>query len=83
MCVYNCIFFKLNSLSPYLHHSLIVLPRTGSLVVVGMIPGAWLGGWMGTRVGRRHSLMILQVPVVLGWILIALAYNPAMIHVGR
>lgn len=55
----------------------------GSLVVVGMIPGAWLGGWMGTRVGRRHSLMILQVPVVLGWILIALAYNPAMIHVGR
>ncbi|XP_042885463.1 facilitated trehalose transporter Tret1-like isoform X2 [Penaeus japonicus] len=55
----------------------------GSLPAVGMIPGAWLGGWMGTRMGRRHSLMILQVPVVLGWILIALAYNPAMILVGR
>ncbi|XP_037780632.1 facilitated trehalose transporter Tret1-like isoform X2 [Penaeus monodon] len=55
----------------------------GSLVAVGMIPGAWLGGWMGTRIGRRHSLMILQVPAVLGWILIALAYNPVMIHVGR
>ncbi|XP_047469509.1 uncharacterized protein LOC125025533 [Penaeus chinensis] len=53
----------------------------GSLVAVGMIPGAWLGGWMGTRIGRRHSLMILQVPVVLGWILIALACNPVMIHV--
>ncbi len=38
---------------------------------------------LGTRFGRRKSLLILVIPDILGWVLIASAQNVAMMLLGR
>lgn len=49
--------------------------------------GAVLGGlssaYLGNRFGRRASLMLLALPDVLGWILMAGSQNLAMMMAGR
>lgn len=55
--------------------------------VLPMGPGCFLGGYLMNKFGRRTSHMIICVPMVLGWALIAcseiIPYTKAMILLGR
>ncbi|KAK3884046.1 hypothetical protein Pcinc_011654 [Petrolisthes cinctipes] len=55
----------------------------GAMTSVGSMPGTWLGGVIVARLGRRRSVVLLLVPCVLGWGLVALAVNPTMLLAGR
>lgn len=56
---------------------------TGSLVYLGSLFGAWIGGWVVGRIGRRLSLQLLGLPFVLGWTISGLAPNTALLLTGR
>ena len=36
-----------------------------------------------TRVGKRWTMIILALPFIIGWLLIMLAENAAMLYAGR
>ncbi|XP_042222490.1 facilitated trehalose transporter Tret1-2 homolog [Homarus americanus] len=55
----------------------------GSLVPAGSVPGTCLGAIFVSSIGRRRSIMVLLLPTVVGWGMIAFAVNPAMILFGR
>ncbi|KAK4316887.1 hypothetical protein Pmani_011994 [Petrolisthes manimaculis] len=55
----------------------------GAMTSIGSMPGTWLGGVIVARLGRRRSVVLLLVPCVLGWGLVALAVNPTMLLAGR
>lgn len=59
------------------------LDMLGSMVSVGNIPGTWLWGFLVAAIGRKRAIMLLVVPYTLGWCLVALAVNPAMLLAGR
>jgi predicted MFS family arabinose efflux permease len=40
-------------------------------------------GFIIGRIGRKSSLMILSIPYVVGWLLIASAMNLNMLYSGR
>jgi len=48
-----------------------------------MAPGCVLGGLLMERLGRRAAHQLISVPYVLGWVLISLARNTAMLYIGR
>jgi len=48
-----------------------------------MAPGCVLGGLLMERLGRRAAHQLISVPFVLGWVIISLAHNTAMLYVGR
>jgi MFS family permease len=50
---------------------------------IGAIFGGFAAAILGSKFGRRKSLLILTVPDILGWILIAAAQNLPMILAGR
>ncbi|PNF39483.1 hypothetical protein B7P43_G11053 [Cryptotermes secundus] len=54
-----------------------------SVAALPMGPGSVLGGVIMERLGRRAAHQLVCVPYVLGWVLISLARNPAMLYVGR
>lgn len=48
-----------------------------------MAPGCVLGGLIMERLGRRAAHQLICVPYVLGWVIISLAHNTAMLYTGR
>lgn len=45
--------------------------------------GCILSGWLMDRIGRKKTLLITELPLILGWILIASATTIEMIYIGR
>merc|ERR1712088_205836 len=50
---------------------------------LGAIFGGFAAAALGSKFGRRKSLLFLTIPDILGWILIAAAQNLPMILIGR
>ncbi|PSN31080.1 hypothetical protein C0J52_25366 [Blattella germanica] len=45
--------------------------------------GCILGGYLMDLIGRKRTLIITEIPLIIGWILISLSTNIEMIYVGR
>lgn len=45
--------------------------------------GCLLSGYMSDNFGRKLTLLITEIPLILGWIMIACASNIEMIYIGR
>lgn len=62
-------------------------PDQGSWIAaifgLGAIFGGLMSAFLGNRVGRRVSLMMLALPDLLGWILVASSQNLWMMLIGR
>ncbi|CAH1405651.1 unnamed protein product [Nezara viridula] len=54
-----------------------------SLAAVTTPIGCILSGWMMDGIGRKKSLIVTQIPTIIGWLLIAYADSLAMIYAGR
>lgn len=54
-----------------------------SISSIGTPIGCLLSGYMMDVLGRKRSLIITEIPALLGWILIAFATNIDMIYAGR
>jgi len=54
-----------------------------SIFGIGAIFGGFLAGYLGSQFGRRKALLLLTVPDICGWILIAASQNLSMMLVGR
>ncbi|KAF7411523.1 hypothetical protein HZH66_000419 [Vespula vulgaris] len=54
-----------------------------SMSSIGTPIGCLLSGYMMDMFGRKRSLIITEIPALLGWILIAAATNIHMIYAGR
>ncbi|KAM3961615.1 putative sugar transporter protein 5 [Aphomia sociella] len=54
-----------------------------SFSAVGTPIGCILSGYLMDNIGRRLTLIITEVPLILGWLLIATAQNIEMIYIGR
>ena len=50
---------------------------------LGAIFGGFAAAILGSKFGRRKSLLLLTIPDILGWVLIASSQNLAMILTGR
>ena len=50
---------------------------------LGAIFGGFAAAILGSKFGRRKSLLFLTIPDILGWLLIAASQNLPMILVGR
>jgi len=55
----------------------------GSLVTVGAMAGGPLGAMLGGRLGRKATLILCNVPLVVGWFLIIYATNVVLLYTGR
>ena len=54
-----------------------------SMTSIGTPIGCLVSGYMMDVLGRKRSLIITEIPALLGWILIAFATNIHMIYAGR
>ncbi|KAG8222807.1 hypothetical protein J437_LFUL005013 [Ladona fulva] len=45
--------------------------------------GCLLSGWMMDALGRRVALLLVEVPLLVGWLLIATAHNLPLLYAGR
>ncbi|CAB3242996.1 unnamed protein product [Arctia plantaginis] len=54
-----------------------------SLSSAGTPVGCLLSGYLMDNIGRRNTLIITEIPLILGWLLIAFAQNIPMIYAGR
>ncbi|XP_046388737.1 facilitated trehalose transporter Tret1-2 homolog isoform X2 [Ischnura elegans] len=45
--------------------------------------GCLLSGWLMDALGRRAALIMVEVPLLVGWILIAMANNLPLLYAGR
>ncbi|XP_039748735.1 facilitated trehalose transporter Tret1-like isoform X2 [Pararge aegeria] len=54
-----------------------------SLSSAGTPIGCILSGYLMDTIGRRLTLIVTEVPLIIGWILVACAQNVPMIYVGR
>jgi MFS family permease len=50
---------------------------------IGAVFGGIMSGYLGSKYGRRKSLMLLAIPDLIGWILVASSQNLAMMLTGR
>jgi len=85
----------LPQLKPYMDHDehhtdyrpFVVDEESGSWIAsifgLGAILGGFAAGVLGTRIGRRKTLLLLTAPDVIGWSLIAAAQNLPMMLIGR
>ena len=55
----------------------------GSLVTVGAMAGGPLGAMLVGRLGRKATLILCNVPLVVGWFLIIYATNIVLLYTGR
>ena len=56
---------------------------SASIFGLGAVVGGFASSYLGARFGRRKSILILAVPDLIGWVLIAAAQNLPMMLVGR
>nr|XP_032510956.1 facilitated trehalose transporter Tret1-like [Danaus plexippus plexippus] len=54
-----------------------------SLSSAGTPIGCILSGYLMDAIGRRRTLIVSEVPLIIGWILVASAVNVPMMYVGR
>jgi sugar porter (SP) family MFS transporter len=45
--------------------------------------GCILGGYLSDRIGRKKTLILTEIPLILGWLIIAFASQIEMIYIGR
>ena len=50
---------------------------------MGAIFGGFAAAILGSKFGRRKSILFLTIPDILGWVLIASSQNLSMILAGR
>jgi len=55
----------------------------GSLLTVGAMAGGPLGALLAGHTGRKLTLIICNVPLVIGWFLIIYATNVVLLYTGR
>ena len=55
----------------------------GSILAIGALVGGFLGEPSNKILGRKYSLIAYGLPFVIGWLLLALANNVAMLVIGR
>jgi len=55
----------------------------GSLLTVGAMVGGPLGALLVGRLGRKATLILCNVPLVIGWFLIIYATNVVLLYTGR
>lgn len=77
--------YGLTSLLPKLFRvfwqQLFIFPA--SLSSVGTPIGCILSGYLMDNIGRRLTLVITEVPLIIGWLLVATAQNVPMIYIGK
>ncbi|CAK1604498.1 unnamed protein product [Parnassius mnemosyne] len=54
-----------------------------SLSAAGTPIGCIVSGYLMDSIGRKRTLIVTEVPLILGWILIATAQNVSMLYIGR
>lgn len=54
-----------------------------SLVAIGALFGGIIGGKTVDLIGRKFTIIVGSIPFALGWLLIFLAKNRAMLYTGR
>lgn len=54
-----------------------------SIVNVGCIIGCLSIGYMMDKIGRKWTILVMLIPVTIGWILIIFSQNFAMMLIGR
>ncbi|XP_037978426.2 facilitated trehalose transporter Tret1 [Plutella xylostella] len=54
-----------------------------SLSSAGTPVGCILSGYLMDAIGRRPTLIVTEIPLILGWLLVAFAQNVPMLYVGR
>lgn len=54
-----------------------------SIAALPMAPGCLISGWLFEKFGRKTAHYIICAPFIIGWILIAAAYNLPLILFGR
>ncbi|XP_028028193.1 facilitated trehalose transporter Tret1-2 homolog [Bombyx mandarina] len=55
----------------------------GSLLSVGAMFGPFIGGFLASKIGRRWSILLSSVPLIVGFVLVVAVQNVAMIYAGR
>lgn len=56
---------------------------SGSLAYLGMTVSYLPVGTLAARLGRKPSMILTSIPVLMGWLLMALSCNSYMILAGR
>lgn len=56
---------------------------SASVFGIGAIFGGFASGILGSQLGRRKTILVMTVPDVIGWILIASAQDFPMMLIGR
>lgn len=54
-----------------------------SLSSAGTPIGCLLSGYVMDRLGRKKTLIMIEIPLIIGWLLIAFASDITMIYIGR
>ncbi|MCO5606922.1 hypothetical protein L7F22_061113 [Adiantum nelumboides] len=54
-----------------------------SMAIAGAIVGAAVGGWVNDKFGRRPAILVADVLFLLGAVLMAAAWHPSVLIVGR
>lgn len=54
-----------------------------SLSAIGTPIGCLFSGYMMDTIGRKKALLLTEIPLIIGWIVIACATNVDMIYAGR
>ncbi|XP_037050880.1 facilitated trehalose transporter Tret1-2 homolog [Bradysia coprophila] len=54
-----------------------------SLSSAGTPFGCLLSGYVMDRLGRKKTLIMIEIPLIIGWLLIAFASDITMIYIGR
>ncbi|XP_026489597.2 facilitated trehalose transporter Tret1 [Vanessa tameamea] len=55
----------------------------GSLLNIGAILGPFIGGFAASKIGRKWGLLSSVIPLLIGWILAAVASNMALLYACR